>query len=134
MQPALVDGLKLFRCRRAKVKNSGVVIERPVGFPRLLRPGDDGGSASSESDAGSEASVASQDSVASLLGSGDDEPAAAADAQAEAPRQTRAVPFGPWTMSSVYARGQFTGYGGNCNCHFGSHLACKKPFKIAVDD
>ena len=33
------------------------------------------------------------------------------------PRESRAEPFGPWTISQIMANGTFIGYGANCNLH-----------------
>ena len=44
-------------------------------------------------------------------------PACRREVTAHAPREVRAVPFGPWTVSEIYNEGNIIGYGANCNWH-----------------
>ena len=95
---------------------------------RADAPGDDNGSDNSGS--GTDDGDFDQDYYVALAAAGR-VPAGGVGAGVGAPddvadRQSRKHPWGPWTLSEVWAAGRHTGWGANCNCHFGSHLACKK--------
>lgn len=42
------------------------------------------------------------------------------DAAGDAERPDRTHPFGPWTLSELHPDGVFSGFGANCNRHFGT--------------
>ena len=46
-------------------------------------------------------------------------PALAADAADPYELPDRQIAFGPWTISELWPDGVFSGYGANCNRHFG---------------
>ena len=60
-------------------------------------------------------------------------------AQDAAPRQSRAIPFGPWSIAPLHpsvAGGEARGWGATCNQHhnLGDRAVCKKTMSSASND
>ena len=83
---------------------------------------DDGAGASGSSEG--ESDVPPADALLHELGAGGGDGGDGGDGES----RSRLIPFGRWSISAVMHRGVHTGWGANCNSHYGSHLNCKKSF------
>ncbi len=132
----LVAGLNALS-RPTRRRRSGAAVGIKIAGPKAAdSPGSDAGS-DGHSDAGSVVDVASDgdsddgiEDVLRVAGHGPGGPGGPGGLPSGgAPdRHDRLIPFGPWTISEVWKKGTHIGYNSNCNCHYGSHLACRKQF------
>ena len=135
----LLAGLKSFSAGRCKSGRKGTDrVSRKAPAVRKDSEGppeESSGSSDSDGD-GSEHSDISRDSLDSILEDANRRPVPPPppDDGGHQSHESRKIVFGPWTYSAIVSKGQLRGFGGNCGCHFGSRLTCKKAFTILKED
>ena len=129
------------RSSSSKHRGRAVRLVMPVG-PADVRPdggrGDDGSEDGSDPGSHHSAESASDPDVGAFLALAR-RMVGRQPAEAPAEHTDRKHPWGPWSISEIWAKTEFVGWGANCNCHFARNgLACKKPFNktrlISLDE